>query len=133
VGAIAVVSALALFMFLGRYGFFGDKLYFVSAGRRLAFGYARSGAAGARDRAADGSDRTGFAGGAADSGRIDRIAVPLVALSVVMVVFSLPWQPESKIDPVNSQTQAGLNIALYGKFGWRELRDATADVPPTGA
>jgi hypothetical protein len=43
VGAIAVVSAVALFTFLGRYGFFGDELYFVSAGRRLAFGYADQG------------------------------------------------------------------------------------------
>lgn len=54
-------------------------------------------------------------------------AVPLVTLSVVLVVFSLPWKPELKIDPVKSQADAGLNVALYGKFGWRELRDATAD------
>ncbi|WP_378731217.1 glycosyltransferase family 39 protein [Nocardia brasiliensis] len=43
VGAIAVVAAVALFASLGRYGFFGDELYFISAGRRLAFGYADQG------------------------------------------------------------------------------------------
>ncbi|WP_167768757.1 glycosyltransferase family 39 protein [Nocardia sp. CS682] len=43
VGAVAVLSAIALLASAGRYGFFGDELYFISAGRRLSFGYADQG------------------------------------------------------------------------------------------
>ncbi|WP_433655479.1 ArnT family glycosyltransferase [Nocardia sp. CA-128927] len=43
VGAIAIVSAIALLASAGRYGFFGDELYFISAGRRLAVSYADQG------------------------------------------------------------------------------------------
>ncbi|MCC9183204.1 hypothetical protein [Mycolicibacterium mageritense] len=43
VAAIAALGSVALQAFLGRYGFFGDELYFVSAGRRLSFGYADQG------------------------------------------------------------------------------------------
>ena len=53
--------------------------------------------------------------------------VPLVAISAVVVVLTMPWQSESSIDPVGSQAEAGIKIGLYGKFGWRELREATAD------
>ncbi|MFE7799205.1 ArnT family glycosyltransferase [Nocardia sp. NPDC057440] len=55
------------------------------------------------------------------------VAVPLVAISVAVVVFSLPLKSESTIDPVNSQAEAGLQISVYGKFGWPELRTETAD------
>ncbi len=40
---VAALSAAALVVSLGRYGFFGDELYFVSAGRRLAVSYADQG------------------------------------------------------------------------------------------
>ncbi|MFI9404914.1 ArnT family glycosyltransferase [Nocardia sp. NPDC052316] len=43
VGAVAFLSAIALLACTGRYGFFGDELYFISAGRRLSFGYADQG------------------------------------------------------------------------------------------
>ncbi|MGW4098959.1 ArnT family glycosyltransferase [Mycobacterium sp. NPDC004974] len=43
VAAIAAAGSIALLVFLGRYGYFGDELYFVSAGRRLAAGYADQG------------------------------------------------------------------------------------------
>ncbi|WP_327118352.1 glycosyltransferase family 39 protein [Nocardia sp. NBC_01730] len=43
VGAVAALAALALLVSIGRYGFFGDELYFVSAGRRLAVSYADQG------------------------------------------------------------------------------------------
>ncbi|MFD0363128.1 ArnT family glycosyltransferase [Nocardia sp. GCM10030253] len=55
------------------------------------------------------------------------VAAPLIALSVALVVFSLPLESESTIDPVDSRAEAGLQIALYGKFGWMELRRATDD------
>ncbi|WP_433206065.1 ArnT family glycosyltransferase [Nocardia sp. CA-107356] len=55
------------------------------------------------------------------------VTVPLVAVSVAIAVFSMPWQSESAIDPVDSQAEAGIEIGLYGKFGWPELREATAD------
>lgn len=43
VGVIAALSTVALCVFLGRYGYFGDELYFISAGRRLSYGYADQG------------------------------------------------------------------------------------------
>ncbi|MGV9542170.1 glycosyltransferase family 39 protein [Nocardia beijingensis] len=43
VGAVAALGALALLVSIGRYGFFGDELYFVAAGRRLTAGYADQG------------------------------------------------------------------------------------------
>ncbi|MEV6067152.1 glycosyltransferase family 39 protein [Nocardia sp. NPDC052001] len=43
VSAIAAIGALALLATLGQYGFFGDELYFVSAGHRLALSYADQG------------------------------------------------------------------------------------------
>lgn len=43
VAAIAVATTITLLLSLGRYGYFGDELYFISAGRRLSFGYADQG------------------------------------------------------------------------------------------
>ncbi|MFI5717191.1 ArnT family glycosyltransferase [Nocardia sp. NPDC051750] len=40
---VAVVSALVLLASATRYGYFGDELYFLAAGRRLSFGYADQG------------------------------------------------------------------------------------------
>ncbi|MEU6829536.1 glycosyltransferase family 39 protein [Nocardia beijingensis] len=48
------------------------------------------------------------------------------ALSVAVVVFSLPLRPESDIEPVDTQAQAGFEIAIYGRFGWSELAAGTA-------
>ncbi|MEV0292076.1 glycosyltransferase family 39 protein [Nocardia sp. NPDC050710] len=63
-----------------------------------------------------------------DTVRWRRIAtIPLLAISALVVASSLPWQPESSREPVETQAQAGLKISLYGKFGWGELRDSTAD------
>ncbi|WP_201298095.1 glycosyltransferase family 39 protein [Nocardia sp. CY41] len=54
------------------------------------------------------------------------VTVPLLALSVALVAFSLPLRPESAVEPVDTQAQAGLEIALYGRFGWSELAAGTA-------
>jgi uncharacterized membrane protein len=54
------------------------------------------------------------------------VTVPLLALSVALVVFSLPLRPQTDIEPVDTQAQAGLEIALYGRFGWSELAAGTA-------
>src|SRR5262245_49183710 len=43
VSVIAVVATAALLASIGRYGFFGDELYFIAAGRRLAVSYADQG------------------------------------------------------------------------------------------
>lgn len=43
VAAITAVSTVSLLAVLGRYGYFGDELYFLSAGRRLSPGYADQG------------------------------------------------------------------------------------------
>ncbi|WP_280437860.1 glycosyltransferase family 39 protein [Nocardia carnea] len=40
---VAAVSALVLLFSATRYGYFGDELYFLAAGRRLSFGYADQG------------------------------------------------------------------------------------------
>ncbi|WP_330254784.1 hypothetical protein OG874_09705 [Nocardia sp. NBC_00565] len=55
------------------------------------------------------------------------VTVALVAVSVAIAVFSMPWRSESTIDPVDNQAEAGIQIGLYGRFGWPELRAATAD------
>ncbi|MEU2176391.1 glycosyltransferase family 39 protein [Nocardia sp. NPDC019219] len=52
--------------------------------------------------------------------------VPLLALSVALVMFSLPLRPESAVEPVDTQAQAGLEIAIYGRFGWSELAAGVA-------
>lgn len=60
-------------------------------------------------------------------GRSRRIVtVPLVALSTVLVVFMLPLRAESAIESVDTPAQAGLEIAVYGRFGWSELAAETA-------
>ncbi|MFE3187991.1 ArnT family glycosyltransferase [Nocardia sp. NPDC059240] len=43
VGVIACAAAVVLCLRAGRYGYFGDELYFLAAGRRLAVGYADQG------------------------------------------------------------------------------------------
>ncbi|HLS77245.1 MAG TPA: glycosyltransferase family 39 protein [Nocardia sp.] len=43
VGFVAASSAAVLVFSASRYGFFGDELYFLAAGRRLSFGYADQG------------------------------------------------------------------------------------------
>ena len=50
----------------------------------------------------------------------------LTLVSAVIVMWSLPWQPGSQIKSVDSEQDAGLELTVYGKFGWPELRDATA-------
>ncbi|MEV6320070.1 glycosyltransferase family 39 protein [Nocardia sp. NPDC051787] len=54
------------------------------------------------------------------------VTVALVALSTALVVFMLPLRPESEIESVDTQAKAGLEIAVYGRFGWSELAAETA-------
>ncbi|MBF6192533.1 MULTISPECIES: glycosyltransferase family 39 protein [Nocardia] len=54
------------------------------------------------------------------------LTAAVAALSVAAVVFSLPLRPESDIEPVDTQAQAGFEIAIYGRFGWSELAAGTA-------
>jgi hypothetical protein len=54
------------------------------------------------------------------------LTVPVLAMSVALLVFSLPLRPEAEIEPVATQAQAGLEIAVYGRFGWSELAAGTA-------
>ncbi|MEV6276932.1 glycosyltransferase family 39 protein [Nocardia sp. NPDC051832] len=43
IGVVAAVSAAVLLFSISRYGYFGDELYFLAAGRRPSFGYADQG------------------------------------------------------------------------------------------
>ncbi|WP_280411829.1 glycosyltransferase family 39 protein [Nocardia asiatica] len=62
------------------------------------------------------------------------ITVPVLALSAALLVFSLPLRPEADIESVDTQAEAGLAIAVYGRFGWPELAAATTaayrELPP---
>ncbi|GAB4586600.1 glycosyltransferase family 39 protein [Nocardia sp. IFM 10818] len=52
-----------------------------------------------------------------------RVAGVLAVSSALLVAYVLPWQPESDIPPARESDSA---ISVYAKFGWPELRDATA-------
>ncbi|MFC9437099.1 ArnT family glycosyltransferase [Nocardia sp. NPDC057030] len=72
-----------------------------------------------------------FAAGAVrwtdQTGRLRTIITgTMIVVSVVLAAFTLPWQPESRIEPASSAADAGLSIGVYGKFGWPELAAATA-------
>ncbi len=61
------------------------------------------------------------------------ITVPLSLFAVLMLVTSLPFTPESKIKEPQSVMEAGMQISVYGQFGWPELTRAVeqsiADLP----
>lgn len=59
--------------------------------------------------------------------RVRWVAAPLSALAVVFVVVSLPFTPESKIAEPKSVMEAGMQISVYGQFGWPELTRAVED------
>ncbi|WP_245548982.1 ArnT family glycosyltransferase [Nocardia exalbida] len=54
------------------------------------------------------------------------LTVPVLAISAALLVFSLPLRPEADIEPVADQAEAGLEIAVYGRFGWSELATGVA-------
>ncbi|WP_327139871.1 ArnT family glycosyltransferase [Nocardia sp. NBC_01327] len=54
------------------------------------------------------------------------LAGGLVVASVFTVAVSLPWQPESTIEPAANEADAVAQLTVYGRFGWRELGEATA-------
>lgn len=51
-------------------------------------------------------------------------AVPVIAASAALAVWSLPWQPERDMPPASADDN--LSILLYARFGWPELSYATA-------
>ncbi|WP_218023309.1 glycosyltransferase family 39 protein [Nocardia altamirensis] len=54
------------------------------------------------------------------------LTIPVIVLSVAIVLFSLPWRPESDIAPAKDENEVGLALDVYGKFGWPELAESTA-------
>lgn len=48
----------------------------------------------------------------------------LVALSLVLIAGSTPWQDPRDIAPPATDTEAAMNIGLFGEFGWPELAAA---------
>lgn len=76
---VAAISAVVLLASATRYGYFGDELYFLAAGRRLSFGYADQGPvlpvlAGMMDSLAPGS--------------LLALRLPAIVLTVLAVVVS---------------------------------------------
>ncbi|MFI6042826.1 ArnT family glycosyltransferase [Nocardia sp. NPDC051321] len=62
------------------------------------------------------------------TGRLRMIlTATMIVISVVLAAFTMPWRPESSIEPAASEADAGLAIGVYGRFGWPELAAATAD------
>lgn len=67
-----------------------------------------------------------FAAGAVAFERVPRprvrwVAAPLSALAVAFLVISLPFTPESEITEPKTVMEAGMQISVYGQFGWPEL------------
>ncbi|WP_238815387.1 glycosyltransferase family 39 protein [Nocardia brasiliensis] len=54
------------------------------------------------------------------------VTIPVVVLSAGIVYFSLPFTPESEIEPARSDADVGLNLSIYGRNGWPELATSTA-------
>ncbi|GGK92628.1 glycosyltransferase family 39 protein [Nocardia jinanensis] len=48
----------------------------------------------------------------------------LAALSLVLIAGSTPWQNPGDIAPPANDTEAAMNIGLFGEFGWPELAAA---------
>lgn len=59
--------------------------------------------------------------------RLRWVAAPVAALAVVFLVVSLPFTPESDIKEPESVMEAGMQISVYGQFGWPELTGAVED------
>ncbi|WP_019201802.1 glycosyltransferase family 39 protein [Tsukamurella sp. 1534] len=51
------------------------------------------------------------------------IAAPLSLLAAASILVSLPFAPESEIEEPQSIKEAGMQISVYGQFGWPELTD----------
>lgn len=52
------------------------------------------------------------------------LTAPLSILAVASIVVSLPFTPESEIEEPKSLMEAGMQISVYGQFGWPELTRA---------
>lgn len=52
------------------------------------------------------------------------ITAPLSVLAVGSIIVSLPLTPESEIAEPKSVMEAGMQISVYGQFGWPELTRA---------
>ncbi|CAM3832053.1 glycosyltransferase family 39 protein [Tsukamurella strandjordii] len=55
------------------------------------------------------------------------LTAPLSILAVGSIVVSLPFTPESEIKEPQSIMEAGMQISVYGQFGWPELTRAVED------
>lgn len=50
----------------------------------------------------------------------------ITAAAVISVAFALPWTPESRLTPTDSETRASSQITVYGEFGWPALAEHVA-------
>ncbi|MCA0157578.1 glycosyltransferase family 39 protein [Tsukamurella sp. M9C] len=55
------------------------------------------------------------------------LTAPLSLLAVASIVVSLPFTPESDIAEPKSLMEAGMQISVYGQFGWPELTRAVEE------
>ncbi|RJO68446.1 glycosyl transferase family 39 [Nocardia panacis] len=54
------------------------------------------------------------------------VAVLLAVASGIFMVLSLPLKPESALRPATTDLEVGLNLSIFGRFGWTELREGAA-------
>lgn len=55
------------------------------------------------------------------------VTAPLSILAVGSILVSLPYTPESEIKEPESVMEAGMQITVYGQFGWPELTTAVEE------
>ncbi|NMD56689.1 MULTISPECIES: ArnT family glycosyltransferase [Tsukamurella] len=55
------------------------------------------------------------------------VTAPLSILAIGSIVVSLPFTPESEITEPKSVMEAGMQISVYGQFGWPELTRAVEE------
>lgn len=106
---LGVATVLLLVVFLVS----GGRVYYLAGMYGVVFAAGAVALAAAVRRVGSARRRAILGSGAA-----------VVAVSLALIAGSTPWREPDAIDPPANDTEAALNIGLYGEFGWTELADA---------